>query len=107
MLRGGTGPPGRTPNHPREVRRARPTSRRIPLRAGYRDESMLRALVIGIVAGFCATQLANFVTTVYLHRGLAHRALGMRPWLQGAFKAVIWLTTGMRPRQWVAVHRKH
>jgi stearoyl-CoA desaturase (delta-9 desaturase) len=68
---------------------------------------MLRALFLGIVAGFCITQLANFATTVYLHRGLAHRALTMRPWLQGAFKVVIWLTTGMRPRQWVAVHRKH
>jgi stearoyl-CoA desaturase (delta-9 desaturase) len=68
---------------------------------------MLRALVIGILAGFCVTQLANFATTVYLHRCLAHRALSMRWWLQGSFKVVIWLTTGMRPRQWVAVHRKH
>lgn len=68
---------------------------------------MLRVLAIGVVAGFCATQLANFATTVYLHRGLAHRALTMRPWLEGCFKTVIWLTTGMRPRQWVAVHRKH
>lgn len=68
---------------------------------------MLRAILIGIVAGFCVTQLANFATTVYLHRCLAHRALTMRPWLGGMFKIVIWVTTGMRPRQWVAVHRKH
>lgn len=68
---------------------------------------MLRALLIGIVAGFCVTQLANFATTVYLHRCLAHRALTMRPWLAGMFRVVIWITTGMRPRQWVAVHRKH
>jgi stearoyl-CoA desaturase (delta-9 desaturase) len=68
---------------------------------------MLWVLVIGVVAGLCVTQLANFSTTVYLHRGLAHRALTMRPWLEGCFKTIIWLTTGMRPRQWVAVHRKH
>lgn len=68
---------------------------------------MLRALLIGVVAGFCVTQLANFATTVYLHRCLAHRALTMRPWLSGMFRVVIWITTGMRPRQWVAVHRKH
>jgi stearoyl-CoA desaturase (delta-9 desaturase) len=68
---------------------------------------MLRALILGLVTGICITQLANFATTVYLHRGLAHRALTMRPWLEGSFKVVIWLTTGMRPRQWVAVHRKH
>jgi stearoyl-CoA desaturase (delta-9 desaturase) len=68
---------------------------------------MLRILLVGLVAGFLVTQIANFATTVYLHRGLAHRAVSMRPWLAGSFKLVIWLTTGMRPRQWVAVHRKH
>ncbi|HEX7096375.1 MAG TPA: fatty acid desaturase [Acidimicrobiales bacterium] len=68
---------------------------------------MMRALLLGAVAGFCVTQLANFATSVYLHRCLAHRALSMRPWLESVFKVVIWLTTGMRPRQWVAVHRKH
>ena len=68
---------------------------------------MLRTILVGLITGFAVTQLAIFATTVYLHRGLSHRAITLRPWLEGVFKTIIWLTTGMRPRQWVAVHRKH
>jgi stearoyl-CoA desaturase (delta-9 desaturase) len=68
---------------------------------------MLQNLLVGLLVGFLVTQVAIFATTVYLHRGLAHRALTMKPWLEGVFKTVIWLSTGMRPREWVAVHRKH
>lgn len=68
---------------------------------------MLKILLLGIGAGFVATQLANFATSVYLHRTLSHRALAMRPELALAFRALIWVTTGLRPREWVAVHRKH
>ncbi len=68
---------------------------------------MLRDLILGLVVGFSLTMLANFCTTVYLHRGLAHSALTVKPWLGGVFKVVLWLTTGLRERQWVAVHRKH
>ena len=46
-------------------------------------------------------------TTVYLHRALAHRALTLRPPAAHVFRLVVWVTTGIRPRQWVAVHRKH
>lgn len=59
------------------------------------------------VAAFCVTQLAIFATTVYLHRGLSHRALTVRPAAALPFRFVIWITTGMRPREWAAVHRKH
>ncbi len=31
----------------------------------------------------------------------------MRPAAALPFRFVIWITTGMRPREWVAVHRKH
>jgi stearoyl-CoA desaturase (delta-9 desaturase) len=44
---------------------------------------------------------------VYLHRTQSHSAMTMKPWLGGIFKFVLWLTTGIRERQWVAVHRKH
>jgi stearoyl-CoA desaturase (delta-9 desaturase) len=64
-------------------------------------------LLIGLLIGFVTTQVANYATSVYLHRTLSHRALSMRPELGFAFRAVIWLTTGLRPREWVAVHRKH
>jgi stearoyl-CoA desaturase (delta-9 desaturase) len=68
---------------------------------------MLRNILVGLLIGFLVTQVAIFATTVYLHRGLAHRALTMKPWLENVFKAVSWITTGMQARQWVAVHRKH
>jgi stearoyl-CoA desaturase (delta-9 desaturase) len=63
--------------------------------------------VVALVAGLAVTQLAIFATTVYLHRGMAHRALSMRSPAALFFRFVIWITTGMRPREWVAVHRRH
>jgi stearoyl-CoA desaturase (delta-9 desaturase) len=54
-----------------------------------------------------ATQAAVFATTVYLHRVLSHRALIVRPPVAMVFRVVIWVTTGIAPRAWVAVHRRH
>ncbi|HEX4819480.1 MAG TPA: fatty acid desaturase [Acidimicrobiales bacterium] len=65
------------------------------------------ALLVAFVVGFVVTQIATFGTTVYLHRGLSHKALTMRPFVAWCFRASLWLTTGIRPREWVAVHRKH
>jgi stearoyl-CoA desaturase (delta-9 desaturase) len=64
-------------------------------------------LLAAFVAAFIVTQCAIFATTVYLHRGLSHRALSVHPVMALPFRFVIWITTGMRPREWVAVHRKH
>jgi len=64
-------------------------------------------LLTAVVVGFLLTQIANVATTVYLHRSLAHRAVTLSPVLTGVFRAIIWLLTGIRPRQWAAVHRKH
>jgi len=66
-------------------------------------QTVLAAIVIGVVVSV----LANLATTVYLHRALAHRALVLRPPAEHAFRFVVWVTTGIKPRQWVAVHRKH
>ena len=52
-------------------------------------------------------QVASVATSVYLHRGLAHRALRLHPITDVCFRAVLWLTTGQSRREWVAVHRKH
>jgi stearoyl-CoA desaturase (delta-9 desaturase) len=62
---------------------------------------------VALAAGFVVTQVAVFATTVYLHRGLAHRGLSVRPQASFAFRWLLWMTTGMRPREWVAVHRRH
>jgi stearoyl-CoA desaturase (delta-9 desaturase) len=64
-------------------------------------------LIISIVAGLLVAQVATLCTTIFLHRGLSHRALTFRPPLRFAFRFLTWITTGIRPRQWVAVHRKH
>jgi stearoyl-CoA desaturase (delta-9 desaturase) len=53
------------------------------------------------------TQLTVLTTTVYLHRALAHRAIRVHPALDIVFRAILWLTTGMQCKEWVAVHRKH
>ena len=71
---------------------------------------MMRLVVVLVSAvgiGFAVTTLANTATTVYLHRTLSHRGLTLTRPVTLIFRAVIWLTTGIKPRQWVAVHRKH
>ena len=45
--------------------------------------------------------------TIFLHRHQAHRALELHPAIGHFFRFWLWLTTGMKTRQWVAVHRKH
>jgi stearoyl-CoA desaturase (Delta-9 desaturase) len=67
----------------------------------------MRAVLLAVVVGFGITLLANLATTIYLHRALAHRALTLRRPAAEAFRFLVWVTTGIRPRQWVAVHRKH
>jgi stearoyl-CoA desaturase (delta-9 desaturase) len=64
-------------------------------------------LILAFVIGLGVTMLANVVTTVYLHRALAHRALSLSPPIEQLCRFIVWTTTGIRPRQWVAVHRKH
>ena len=61
---------------------------------------------IFLAAGL-VTQAAVFATTVYLHRVLAHRALTLRPGVALVFRLIIWVMTGIAPRAWVAVHRRH
>jgi stearoyl-CoA desaturase (delta-9 desaturase) len=53
------------------------------------------------------TQAATVATSVYLHRALAHRSIRAGRAADVAFRIVLWLTTGQRRREWVAVHRKH
>ncbi|MHB8670612.1 MAG: acyl-CoA desaturase [Acidimicrobiales bacterium] len=68
---------------------------------------MARSLLVALAVGFAVMQLANLVTTVWLHRTLSHRALTLSPIATWVCRVLLWVTTGIRPRQWVAVHRKH
>ena len=67
---------------------------------------MLRPLLY-VIATLVVTQAAVMATSIYLHRGLAHRALTLHPLADWIFRFVLWFTTGQNRRQWVAVHRKH
>lgn len=53
------------------------------------------------------TQVAVLATSIYFHRAIAHGALRVHPIADVVFRAILWMTTGQRCRQWVAVHRKH
>lgn len=67
----------------------------------------LRDVLVVVGCALGVTQVALFVTTVYLHRGLAHRAIGVGGAAELTFRVIIWITTGMKPREWAAIHRKH
>ena len=62
-------------------------------------------LVVGVAVAL--TQTAVLLTSIYLHRALAHRALTVHPVAGVAFRAILWLTTGQSRQEWVAIHRKH
>lgn len=73
-------------------------------RSARRRPSLPRGSVL---AGLGLSQGAFFLTTVFLHRALSHRALTLHPAARAACRVGVWLLTGIRPRQWVAVHRRH
>ncbi len=67
---------------------------------------MLRFLIATVVT-LAVTEAAVIATSVYLHRGLAHRALRLHPLADFLFRCILWISTGQNRREWVAVHRKH
>jgi len=64
-------------------------------------------LLVAVIVGLATSQLALLLTTLYLHRTLSHRAVTMRPGSALACRGVLWISTGIRPREWAAVHRRH
>jgi stearoyl-CoA desaturase (Delta-9 desaturase) len=52
-------------------------------------------------------QLSVFCTTIYLHRSKTHRGLELNPVVGTLMHLELSLFTGIIPRQWAAVHRKH
>ena len=45
--------------------------------------------------------------TLYLHRDQAHRGLDLHPAIRHLCRFWLWLTTGIKTNEWVAIHRKH
>jgi len=64
-------------------------------------------VLLACAVTLAVTQAAVIATSVYLHRGLAHRALRLHPLADFMFRCILWLSTGQNRREWVAVHRKH
>jgi stearoyl-CoA desaturase (delta-9 desaturase) len=52
-------------------------------------------------------QASVFCTTIYLHRAKTHRGLELHPVVGILMHLELSLFTGVVPRQWAAVHRKH
>ena len=60
---------------------------------------------VGIAFGLA--QISTFCTTIYLHRSLTHQALILHPVVRFLMHFELVLATGIVPREWAAVHRKH
>ena len=67
----------------------------------------MRSFLVALLVSTVVTQIAVFATTIYLHRAATHRSLVLHPSVAWFFRLSIWMTTGIVPREWVAVHRKH
>ena len=60
-----------------------------------------------VAAALLLTHVTIVAVTLFLHRCQTHRALELHPAASHFFRLWLWLTTGMKTREWVAVHRKH
>jgi len=63
--------------------------------------------MVEIIFTLVATHITIMCVTLYLHRGVTHKAITINPALAHFMRFWLWLTTGMVTKEWVAVHRKH
>jgi stearoyl-CoA desaturase (Delta-9 desaturase) len=56
---------------------------------------------------FGILQISALCTTVFLHRCVTHRSLELHPVVANLMHLHLLVFTGVIPRQWAAVHRKH
>ncbi len=59
------------------------------------------------VITFAILQLSALCTTIYLHRAVTHRGVELHPAVSLLMHLELTLFTGVAPREWAAVHRKH
>ena len=60
-----------------------------------------------LVVALILTHITIVSVTLFLHRHQAHRALDLHPAVAHFFRFWLWMTTGMRTKEWAAIHRKH
>ena len=63
--------------------------------------------MLEILYTLVVTHITIVSVTLYLHRGQAHRGITFHPILSHSMRFWLWITTGMRTKDWVAIHRKH
>jgi stearoyl-CoA desaturase (delta-9 desaturase) len=51
--------------------------------------------------------ITNLCVTLYLHRSATHEGVKFHGAVEQFMRLWLWLTTGMKTREWVACHRKH
>lgn len=73
------------------------------LRCGLLDLPWWGIVVVTLIL----THITIISVTVYLHRCQTHRAVELHPWVSHFFRFWLWLTTGMKTKEWVAIHSKH
>ena len=60
-----------------------------------------------VIAGAIGVHITLISITLYHHREQAHRSIDLHPVLRHFFRFWLWITTGVKTKEWVAVHRKH
>lgn len=60
-----------------------------------------------VAAHGAAIGAMNMITTVFLHRGETHGSIEVSKPVREVARFGTWLLSGMKPREWVGVHRKH
>jgi len=60
-----------------------------------------------LLAAFLLAQVSTFFTTIYLHRSMTHQGLKLHPVVGFLMHLELCLLTGIVPREWASVHRKH
>ncbi len=67
----------------------------------------ISTILWSLAATVCLVQITNLCTTIYLHRSVTHRGLKLHPVVSFLMHLELLLATGIEPREWAAVHRKH
>ena len=62
---------------------------------------------ICLLLAFLATMASQLATTLWLHRGLTHGAVSYPKPVVWVLRFTIWILTGIKPWQWMYVHREH
>lgn len=60
-----------------------------------------------VIATLILTQITIATVTIFLHRCQSHKSVKLHPIASHFFRFWAWLTTGIKTKEWVAIHRKH